>query len=177
MRRAQQGERGAFDALVALHGRLVLSIARRILGDGPDAEDAAQEAFLRLYKAIGKVDPERPFEPWVVRVAVNAARSARAGRPARREEALDVDPAATGAEHAPDGALARRQLRAAIDEAKETLPRREREIFVLRDEEGLPVETIAAALGLSDVTVRRHSTEARRRLAAWLRANRPELLR
>ena len=47
--------------------------------------------------------------------------------PARREEALDVDPEATGAEQAPDGALARRQLRAAIDEAKEALPRRERD--------------------------------------------------
>ena len=68
------------------------------------------------------------------------------------------------------------QLRDALRTAMELLPPREKEVFLLRDLQGLEVAVIAQALGITEVTVRRQSAEGRRKIAAWFRANRPEFL-
>lgn len=151
----------------------MLGVARRILGHREEAEDVAQETFLRLYKTLDHVDPTRPLEPWLVRLAINAARSQLTRRPQRREELLDEERAGGSS---PYEDVHRGQLKEALDLAVATLGEREREVFVLRDLEGLEVTVIAEALGVSEVTVRRQSGDARRKVGEWFRRHRPELL-
>lgn len=177
LQKARAGDAQAFDELVSRHGRLVLSLARKITGHRQEAEDVAQEAFLRFYRSLGKIDPERPLEPWLVRLTVNAARSRVSRRPERREEALSEsrefeNPATLD----PGRTLEQAQLREALNLALAILPEREQMVFLLRDQEGLDVAVISEALGVAEVTVRRQSTEARRKIADWFRKNRPELL-
>lgn len=176
VRRAQDGDRDAFDRLLKRHGSLVLSIARSVTRHREDAEDVAQDVFVRLFRTIGRVDPERPLEPWLVRMTLNAARSHVARSPARTEGELDeAHPAAargsTQADHVRAG-----EFRRALSLALATLTEREREVFILREVHELEVVVIAQALGTAEVTIRRQSSDGRRKIIAWFRRNRPELV-
>lgn len=176
VRRARNGDTAAFDELVARHGRLVLSLARKIVRNRTEAEDIAQETFLRFFRSLDRLDPARPLEPWLVRLTVNAARSQVTRRPQRREEQLPEERELSPGRGDPAVSLQNTQLRQALQAAIETLPERERLVFLLRDQEGLDAGTIAEALGVADVTIRRQSMEARRKVAAWFRQHRPELI-
>ncbi len=174
VRRAQSGDTGAFEKLVEHYGGLVLGLARRVLAHREDAGDVAQEVFLRLYRSLDRVDPDRPFEAWVVRITLNAARSHGARRPGRREAELGEarEPAA------PDPRTeTRADLQRALRASLSALSPRERDVFLLRDVQGLETEIVAEALGISPVTVRRQSGEARRKVARWIEQHFPELVR
>jgi RNA polymerase sigma-70 factor (ECF subfamily) len=71
--RARLGDRDAFRAVVEATQKLAYNIAYRVLWNASDAEDAAQEAFLRLHRNFAQYDPEQPFMPWFRRLAVNCA--------------------------------------------------------------------------------------------------------
>lgn len=71
--RAKQGDGAAFGELVRRHQSAVFNVAYRLLGRRQDAEDVAQEAFLRAYRALAGFEAERPFAPWVKRIAANVA--------------------------------------------------------------------------------------------------------
>ncbi|GAB4224806.1 MAG: sigma-70 family RNA polymerase sigma factor [Acidobacteriota bacterium] len=174
IRRAQAGDAAAFDALVAQFGALVLRVARSIVGE-TDAEDVAQEVFLRLYRALASVDPERPLEPFLVRIAVNAARTERGRRGRRREDVLEAARDRAGGA-GPGAAVHADDVRRALLAASATLTERERLVFRLRDLEGLEAPVVAEALGIAAVTVRRLSGNARSKVIAWLRIHRPELV-
>lgn len=176
VRRAQQGDQAALDGLVERFGRMVLGVARRIVRHPEDAEDVGQEVFIKLVRHVDQVDSRRPIEPWLVQVTVNTAKSLRSRRPSRLEQPLlDREHPETGNESAADGGLATEDVRDAIRAACATLTDREHEVFALRDLEQLDTALVAEALGISAVTVRRLSAKARQKVAAWLRAHRPEL--
>lgn len=172
LRRARSGDRSAFDQLVALHGSLVLTVARSITRHRQDAEDVAQECFLRLFQSLDRLDETRPLEPWLVTVTLNLARNRVARRPERTESEL----AETGFWASPQDDLMKQAdqvaLRKLLHEAVESLPTRMREAFVLRDVLELDVQWVAEALGITGVTVRRLSTEARSRIAQWIEKHR-----
>ncbi|HID50903.1 MAG TPA: sigma-70 family RNA polymerase sigma factor [Anaerolineae bacterium] len=71
VRRAKQGDTAAFGELVRQRQTAVFNVAYRMFGRREDAEDAAQEAFLRAYKALDRFDETRPFTPWIKRITVN----------------------------------------------------------------------------------------------------------
>jgi len=71
VRRAKQGDRGAFGEIVNCHQRAIFNVAYRLLDNVHDAEDATQEAFIRAYQFFDKFDPDRPLVPWLRRIAVN----------------------------------------------------------------------------------------------------------
>jgi len=176
VRRAQAGDRDALDQLVVRYGRRVLSVARSVTRHREDAEDVAQEVFVRLMRSIERLDPERPVEAWIVRLTLNAAKTARSRAPGRREGGWEQagDGPATGAEQGRD--LEAAQFREALGEASQSLSEREREVLLLRDVEGLEVSVIAEALDISEITVRRQSSEGRRKVLNWFKQNRPEYL-
>lgn len=173
---AQAGDREAFDQLVSRHGRMVLSIARGITRNPADAEDAAQEVFVRFFRTLDRVDPEKPLEPWLVRLTVNASRSLVSRGPRARERVLADPETRAGEGGSPGEALDRREFFESLALAMESLGEREREVFQLRDIQGLETALIAEALGISDITVRRQSGEARRKVVEWFRKHRPEFL-
>src|SRR5215510_5191213 len=72
--RAQAGDAAAFDRLMELHQRRVISIAWRVLGNRDDAQDAAQETFLRAFKYLGRFRIGEDFSAWLYRIAINACR-------------------------------------------------------------------------------------------------------
>ena len=100
--RARRGDLGAYDELVRAHQEAAFRAAYLILHDTAEAQDAAQEAFVRAYDALGRFDTRRPFRPWLLRIVTNSAlnrvkaskrRQAMAERYGSREAALQDNPA------------------------------------------------------------------------------------
>lgn len=157
---AKAGDLDAFEQIVRLHERAVIGMALRLLGRREDAEDAAQEVFLRLHKYLSRFDEAQGFAPWLYRMTVNVC--CDLSRRRRPEAAFEDDPAdaAAGPEQEARSAEARRILRAALAR----LPERERAAVVLRDLEGMPTSEVASILGASEATVRSHLSHARLRI-------------
>jgi RNA polymerase sigma-70 factor (ECF subfamily) len=171
--RAKAGDSTAFDRLMVLHQRKVISIAWRMLGNREDARDAAQEVFLRVYRYLGKYRPEQDFSGWLYRIAINVCRDmARKRSPlgqlasfegerelgnlADLKSTDDVERAAILA-----------QEQAIIARALETLSTKERAALVLRDFEGLSTEETARILDSSPVTVRSQICSARAKIKQY----------
>lgn len=156
----------AFERIMLRSERRVLRIALRLLNNQQDAQDAAQEVFLRLYKHLGRLDLDdaRGCEPWLFRVTVNVCRdmARKRGRSVALEDGALVDatavPADTqyGLEHAQQLEFVRRALG--------RLGAKERAALVLRDVEGLSTREVAAILGSSEATVRSQISMARLKL-------------
>lgn len=166
--RARGGDRAAFEALLRRHERLVFGTARRLLQAVEDAEDAAQEVFLRLHENLGRLDPERPLEAWLYRVTVNVCRTL--GRKRRSREAqLLGDDAETLTSTAADPAAAAEleEEHRMVAEGLATLTRREQSALVLHDLEGLSTREVADGLGISEVTVRTHLCRARLKMRTF----------
>jgi RNA polymerase sigma-70 factor, ECF subfamily len=99
-RAARGGDLDAFEALVRRYQRRVYALAYQHLRDTDEAQDLAQEVFVRLYRNLDRYDPERPFQPWFWRLAANVAATYRRHRPAAAVELPDVASAEAGRENA-----------------------------------------------------------------------------
>lgn len=160
LKRAGSGDRGAFDQVVVRHQRRVLMTAWRLLGSLEDAQDAAQEVFLRLYRYLDRFDETRAMLPWLYRLTVNVCHDLRRRR--SRTTALGLEEA--GLITAPSGVeedLARAEQRRTVLAALKDLSEKEREALVLRDLQGLSTKEVAGILGSSETTVRSQLSTAR----------------
>lgn len=166
MARAQAGDRTAFGVLVDRYAGLVRRIARAVLNDADDADDAAQDAFLSALVKLKQFDPQRPFGPWLTRIAVNAATDRRRRRAVRRVEQLASHLQARGI--LPDAEVDRRALGQRLRQALAELPERRRIAVVLFDVEGYTHAEIGQILGLPEGTVRSEVFHARRALRVLL---------
>ena len=163
--RACGGDAGAFEQLVGAQQQRVAALAWRLLGNREDARDAAQEAFLRVYKHLHKFDARQDFNGWLYRIVVNVCRdlARKRGRhtlslEAERAAGALPEPAST---HDTEADALRREQQAIILRALETLSEKERAALVLRDLEGLPTEEVARILHSSPTTVRSQISTAR----------------
>lgn len=165
-RRAAQGDAAAFGELVRRLGPTARRVARAVLDDPDDADDAAQEGLLAAWRAIERFDPGRPFAPWLMQVVVNQARDLRRRRGVRAATAIPADlPAAgRGPDQQAGDALLRDRLRAALA----ALPERQRLVVTLFDAEGWAHAEIAALAGVPEGTVRSDLHQARRALRSAL---------
>src|SRR5256714_12591374 len=102
------GDRDAFGILVERYAAQARRVARAVLGDPDDADDAAQDGFLSALVKLAQYDARRPFGPWLMRIVANAATDRRRRRSVRRAEPLD--PALVGGGPRPDAAAAARGL-------------------------------------------------------------------
>jgi len=170
--RIASGDKDAFELLMRRHNQILYRTARSILKDDAEAEDAAQEAWLLAYRAIGNFRGDAKLSTWLVRIVVNEAISRRRKRSRGAEviqlngetqedrEAVEENVNQTlpeQPEHAARRAQTRRLLEAKIDE----LPDAFRTVFVLRALEELSVEEAAVALGIPEATVRSRFFRAR----------------
>jgi RNA polymerase sigma-70 factor, ECF subfamily len=174
VRRARAGDPQAFAVLVERHQRMVLRTALRLLGRLDLAQDAAQDAFLRLYRHLGRVDESRELGPWLYRVVVNVCRDvARRGGGARLVALSDAAalPSPSDGARERDEAVAVAEQRRLVQAALLTLPTREREAIVLRDIEGLTSEDVARVLGTSAGTVRSQVAAARLKVKRYVEAH------
>lgn len=161
--RVRNGDAGAYDYLVSKYLRRVVSIAWGIVRNAHDAEDLAQEAFVKAYQNIGKFRAGQPFGPWVYRIVTNASLDLLKHRTKfRHEEITDSEPAARRDDA--DLPAAATEIGSRIDSAIEELPEMQRVVARLHLVEQFEHAEIAAMTGLSEGTVRSHLSHARRKL-------------
>ena len=146
VRRFQAGEEGAFDLLVAEHRREVYRLAHRLLGNHADADDLAQEAFLRIYRSLGGFRGESAFRTYLTRIVLNLAADRRRARGTGRLVSMDEIPerySPGGAEPLETGLIREEVLRRAI----RLLPPRQRETLILRVFQEMKFREIARVMG------------------------------
>jgi len=167
-RRAQRGDREAYEDLVRLHYARALATARHLLGNREDAEDLVQEAFVRAHRGLASFRAEGSFAGWLRRIVVHLARDRfRAGGREPRRTPLSAA-AAVPASGDPGATLRRQELTRVVDAALRSLPDPLRVALVLRSLDGLGYDEIAEALGVTPATARTQVMKARRTLTARL---------
>jgi RNA polymerase sigma-70 factor, ECF subfamily len=151
------GNTHEFHNLIQPYERSVYSMALSMLQNDADAEDAAQEAFLKAFRNLGKFRGEAKFSTWLISITLNEARSRLRQKKTAKTESLDelnegghVSPALLRDwREIPSEVLERREVRVMLQHAITDLPLIYREIFLLRDFEELSVNQSAEALGIS----------------------------
>jgi RNA polymerase sigma-70 factor, ECF subfamily len=183
IRRARQGDQAAFAELVTLKREKAFRIARHMVGDDGDAQDIAQQAFIRLWSALGTFDDASAFDPWFVTIVMNLAIDHCRKR--QRSPLVAVpDPAAAAGPSEPsrpvedvEAGLMGEELRRVFDLIAVELAPAQRAVFTLRAIEGLDTDEVARILEIRPSTVRNHMLQARRVLQDALRRRFPEYLR
>jgi RNA polymerase sigma-70 factor (ECF subfamily) len=171
--RAAAGDRAAFRALVERHRAMVYRVAFQFAGNHHDADDIAQEVFLKVFRSLGSFRRDAQFTSWLYRIAMNACidHGRRAAPPAAAVGAEDADPLESlpSETPGPEERTYAGELGIVLREAIERLPPRQRLIFTMRHFEELKLSEIAEALNLAEGTVKRQLHAAVHRLRAALR--------
>lgn len=169
VRRVQAGDQTAFNLLVLKYQHRVLKLVGRFVNDAAEAEDVAQEAFLKAYRALASFRGDSAFYTWLYRIAINTAKNALVSQRRRPVDFdLDLQDPDQYDRHAklkeadtPEGVLLTDEIRAVVEEAMEQLPEDLRTAIVLRELEGLSYEEIAEAMDCPVGTVRSRIFRAR----------------
>jgi RNA polymerase sigma-70 factor (ECF subfamily) len=157
------GNAHEFHNLIRPHERSVYIMALSLLQNEADAEDAAQEAFLKAFRNLAKFRGESKFGTWLVSITLNEARSRLRSKKSLKMESLDETPDEQGNvspallrdwREIPSEALERKEVRLLLQQAISDLPPIYREVFLLRDVEELSVSESAEALGISIASVK-----------------------
>jgi RNA polymerase sigma-70 factor (ECF subfamily) len=157
----RRGESGAFEELVERTNRQVYTLAYRLVGDRHEAEDVAQEAYLRAYRSLRGFRGDARFETWLYRIVANAAmtqlrRRGRFGELLGDQDVVSLQPAARQIEET----LEEDEIKSAL----QTLPLGQRTAVVLKDVYGFSCQEIADEIGVSEGAVKVRLHRARRRL-------------
>ncbi len=162
VRAIASGDRRAFERMMRLYNRRLYRLARAVLGDRGDAEDALQEAYLRAYRGIHGFRGDSSLSTWLSRLVLNECLG-RKRRSARRQNVIPIVRSPTEREltgaaapdmQQPDRTVAAAQMRALLEEKLAELPESFRTVFVLRSVEELSVEETAQCLSIPAETVR-----------------------
>lgn len=169
-RRAAQGDERAFTLLMRRHKEKLYRFVRRYVGDADEAWDLLQESFAGAWRALDRYDPERPFEAWLRRVALNKCRDWSRRRFVRRlVRGTSADPGEMEAQPdvapSPEGALLEAEAVRRLDRAVAALPPALKEPLILTVLEGLSQQEAGALLGVSAKAIETRVYRARRRLA------------
>jgi RNA polymerase sigma factor (sigma-70 family) len=168
VRRVAGGDTAAFAVLMRRHNRALFRIARAILRDDAEAEDALQEAYIKGYQSLGSFRGESRLSTWLGRVVANEALM-RLRKHARRSDIVplhatldDINQIADGSmEKGPEMSAQRAQMRKLLEKRIDALPDAYRPVFVLRAVEECSVEETAAILEIPEATVRSRFFRAR----------------
>ncbi len=175
LQRAQQGDPESFSRLVSAYQRDVYALCYRMLGNAADAEDAAQETFLRAFRAIRRYDPQRAFRPWLLTIASRYC----IDRLRRRRPWWPLDQVAGEAlrdpKPGPEEALLRREQAEQVQALLAHLEPTDRAVIVLYYWHEYRLAEIAKTLGLTESAVKSRLFRARRTLAQAIQAQTPLL--
>jgi RNA polymerase sigma-70 factor (ECF subfamily) len=175
---ALNGDREAFEEIIARFQSLVFNIAYHYLGRREEVEDLAQEVFLRVFQTLDRYDTDRPLKHWIGKIAVNRCLDELRKYKIRRlhlasdlgdEESKDIDQLieASNANRPLTELEAERCLKL-LQTSMDALPEKDRMAFVLREMEGLTYSDLAAMLKISEVAARIRVSRARKRVMVEL---------
>lgn len=179
MARIREGDFEAFGQLVEIHQRSVIGTVAKMLGSPTEAEDIAQQVFLRIWKSAARYEPQAKFTTWLFTITRNLVfnevrrrqRKPTVSVQEREETTHRVVEDVQGS--SPDEELLRSEMEAAIDRAIEALPEKQRLAVVLRRYEEMPYEEIGAVLSMSVPAVKsllfRARTQLKESLEKYLR--------
>ncbi len=166
---AAGGDRKAFEALVTRHRESVYRLCWSASGNHADADDAAQETFVRVYRALPGYDPARPFGPWLRKIAWNCGLSGRRDSHSGVPVVSGIDaPESADPAPGPEEAASGNEERGRVAGAMAALPTDLRTVMVLRAVEGLSYAEIAETAGIPAGTVMSRLSRARERLLGAL---------
>lgn len=162
--RARNGDTKAFGKLVEHYQNRIFSVAYGIIGSRHDAEDIAQDTFIKAYQGIGGLKTEAAFYGWLVRIAINTSLNYKKSGHKTRTIPLDAisEPVYQG--ETPDAYVENRAGIERVETLLTELPPEHRAVLVLREIEGLSYEEIAAMLDIPLGTVKSRINHARERL-------------
>ena len=178
VRRVQRGDKGAFDALVLKYQHKLVKLVTRYVRNPAEAEDIAQEAFIKAYRALPQFRGDSAFYTWLYRIAINTAKNAVVSRDRSPvdydfdrdsiDESYDMQGRLKDSE-TPEGLVLTDEIRQTVNAAIEQLPEDLRTAIVLRELEGLSYEQIAAQMDCPVGTVRSRIFRAREAIDQRLR--------
>ena len=174
---AQQGDLVAFRKLIEKHSPRVYSIAYQITGNSADAQDIAQEIFIKLYGTLHKFSHKYRFTTWLYRMAVNTAIDYQRKHSSRRDfplEEIENMSVIDDSHNSPEALHERNELKGIISRLSELLTERQRKVFILRDLQSFSTPEVARILNCSQITVRVHLASARARIKTALKQYYPE---
>ena len=164
--RAKRGDTHAYEELVYAHQGIAFRTAYLIAGNAADAEDAAQDGFVKAWRALGRFREGAPFRPWLLQIVANEARNRRrsAGRRAHLALRAATEQPSGDAAPSPEASLLSAEMRGALLAAVNELPEDQRVVIALRFFAGLSEHEVAEALSLPEGTVKSRSARALDRL-------------
>lgn len=176
VKRVQRGEKSAFDLLVLKYQHRIGAVIGRFVPDHAEAQDIAQESFMRAYRALANFRGDAQFYTWLYRIAVNTAKNHLVAMK-RRPPTSDVE--VDDAEHyaggrmqdndTPEHELLREEIAREVSQTVAALPEELRQAITLREVEGLSYEEIAETMDCPIGTVRSRIFRAREAIDARLR--------
>ncbi len=159
---ARQGDGDAFRSLFDAHNGRVFGLAYKYLRNRADAEDVLQETFIRAYRSLGTFDPAKgaDFGVWLNRICVNCSidalrRTKRRSAQPLEGETLNTVPS-DNPEDDPERAARGREIRLRVEQALNRLSPRQRMIFAMRHDMGYSIREIAAEVGSTEGSVKKH---------------------
>ena len=175
LRRAQRGDPDAFEQLMTPQEKLIWRVCWHYTGDREAASDCGQDTMVRIWRSLDKYHGECAFETWIYRVAANCCIDYLRKKKRDRSESIEplrevgFDPAdpKAGTEEQVIKAEEKQRIRECIAR----LPEEQRDALVLTQLEGIPYETAARRLGVSEGTVKSRVNRARAKLKEWLSEN------
>jgi RNA polymerase sigma-70 factor, ECF subfamily len=173
VRAAQEGDEAAFDALVRATYANTYSLAYQLTGNAEDADDVAQDTYLRAFRALARFRGDAAFPTWLYRITVNSALNLRAKRRRAPQVSLDdhrhtLQLVETSSENDPVARILAVELKDRVLSSLSSLPALLRQVVVLREVEGLPHSAIAERLGISETAAKVRLHRARQKLKTAL---------
>jgi RNA polymerase sigma-70 factor (ECF subfamily) len=166
IRRAQRGDAHAYEELVTAYQGIAFRTAYVIARNAADAEEAAQDGFVKAWRALGRFREGAPFRPWLLRIVANEASNRRrsAGRRASLALRAAAEEPSGGAAPSPEAALLTSEQRATLLAAVEELPDEQRDVVALRYFLDLSEAEVAETLAIPQGTVKSRTARALERL-------------
>ena len=167
--RVQKGEKRAFDLLILKYQHRIISLVSRYVSDSSEAQDVAQEAFIKAFRAIGRFRGESAFYTWLYRIAINTAKNwivAKNRRPPSSDiDAVDAEQYAMSSRlketSTPENELLREEIERTVYDTIAILPEDLRTAIMLREMDGMSYEEIATTMECPIGTVRSRIFRAR----------------
>jgi RNA polymerase sigma-70 factor (ECF subfamily) len=167
----RSGDLRAYERLYSLHGKRMKNLARNVLGNPIDAEDAVQDTFLKVQRSIASFRGQSSFVTWTYRILINTCYDARRSRLRKKEVANDDSGETPRPEPRAPGAHP--TLRMALERALEKLTRHQRDVFLLYEVEGFRHAEIAGMLEMTETASKNTLFQAKKNLRPMLEPPRP----